>query len=69
MTLYPRVIKKVQEELDNVVGTNQLPTFADRPSLPYLEALFTELLRWHSPGPISKSGSQIRWRWLLTEVT
>ncbi|KAN0076772.1 Cytochrome P450 [Tylopilus felleus] len=53
MTLYPRVIKKVQEELDNVVGTNQLPTFADRPSLPYLEALFTELLRWHSPGPIT----------------
>ncbi|KAF8128036.1 cytochrome P450, partial [Boletus edulis] len=39
MTLYPDVMKKAQRELDSVVGTNRLPTFADRPSLPYVEAL------------------------------
>lgn len=55
MTLYPRVMKKAQQELDSVVGTSRLPTFADRLSLPYMEALFTELLRWHTPGPISWS--------------
>ena len=55
MTLYPRVMKKAQQELDSVVGSSRLPTFADRPSLPYMEALFTELLRWHTPGPISWS--------------
>jgi len=53
MTLYPRVMKKAQAELDNVVGTKRLPTFADRSSLPYMEALFTELLRWHTPAPMS----------------
>ena len=53
MTLNPRVMKKAQQELDLVVGTSRLPTFADRLSLPYMEALFTELLRWHTPAPIS----------------
>ncbi|KAF9235423.1 cytochrome P450 [Melanogaster broomeanus] len=53
MTLHPRVMKKAQEELDSVVGTSRLPTFADRPLLPYMEALFTELLRWHTPGPMT----------------
>ncbi|KAI9574120.1 cytochrome P450 [Boletus coccyginus] len=53
MTLYPSVMKKAQQELDSIVGTGELPTFADRSSLPYLEAVFTELLRWHSPNPIT----------------
>ncbi|KAF9228227.1 cytochrome P450 [Gyrodon lividus] len=53
MTLYPHVMKKAQEELDLVVGASRLPTFADRSSLPYMEVLFTELLRWHTPGPIT----------------
>ncbi|KAF8124374.1 cytochrome P450 [Boletus edulis] len=53
MTLYPDVMKKAQRELDSVVGTNRLPTFADRPSLPYVEALFTEILRWHVPIPFT----------------
>ncbi|KAF8124373.1 cytochrome P450 [Boletus edulis] len=53
MTLYPDVMKKAQRELDSVVGTSRLPTFADRPSLPYVEALFTELLRWHTPSPLT----------------
>ncbi|KAF8552565.1 cytochrome P450, partial [Imleria badia] len=52
MMLHPRVMKKMQQELDSAVVTSRLPTFADRPSLPYLEALFTELFRWHAPGPI-----------------
>jgi len=30
MTLYPEVQKKAQAELDHVVGTERLPTFADR---------------------------------------
>ncbi|KAL4073223.1 cytochrome P450 [Scleroderma yunnanense] len=53
MTLFPRVQKKAQAELDAVVGTKRLPTFADRQSLPYVEALFTELLRWQTPGPLT----------------
>lgn len=45
MVLHPRVMKKAQQELDAVVGTSRLPTFSDRASLPYTEALVTELLR------------------------
>lgn len=52
MTLYPDVQKKAQAELDAVVGMKRLPAFEDRPSLPYCEAMFTELLRWNSPAPI-----------------
>lgn len=69
MTLYPRVMKKAQQELDSVVGTAQLPTFADRPSLPYLEAVFTELTRWHAPGPISKISPWLQGYCLLTQVS
>lgn len=53
MTLYPCVMKKAQAELDAVVGAKRLPTFSDRPNLPYLEALLTELLRWHCPAPLT----------------
>ncbi|KIJ07546.1 hypothetical protein PAXINDRAFT_19268 [Paxillus involutus ATCC 200175] len=59
MTLHPRVMKKAQEELDSVVGVRRLPTFADRPSLPYLDALVTELLRWHTPAPITMRSTRV----------
>ncbi|KAF8841667.1 cytochrome P450 [Paxillus ammoniavirescens] len=49
MTLYPNVQKNAQAELDAVVGSGRLPTFEDRPSLPYCEAVFMELLRWINP--------------------
>ncbi|KAI1790229.1 cytochrome P450 [Ganoderma leucocontextum] len=52
MALYPRVQQKAQEELDAVIGPNRLLTFADLDSLPYLNALVKELLRWHSPVPL-----------------
>jgi hypothetical protein len=51
MTLFPDVQKKAQAEIDAVVGTDHLPAFADRNSLPYTEALVTEILRWNVVGP------------------
>ncbi|KAF7800073.1 hypothetical protein EIP86_011316 [Pleurotus ostreatoroseus] len=53
MTLYPEVQRKAQEELDRVVGTDRLPTFADRENLPYLEALVTEVHRWNPVAPMA----------------
>ncbi|KAG2039206.1 cytochrome P450 [Suillus americanus] len=47
MTLFPDVQKKAQVEIDAVVGPDRLPSFADRPSLPYIEALAKEVLRWN----------------------
>ncbi|KAF8838072.1 cytochrome P450 [Paxillus ammoniavirescens] len=52
-------VKKAQAELDSVVGAGRLPTFADQPSLPYLEALVTELLRWHTPAPITMRSTRV----------
>ncbi|EMD39272.1 hypothetical protein CERSUDRAFT_93317 [Gelatoporia subvermispora B] len=46
MSLFPEVQKRAQEKLDRVVGLNRLPIFSDRASLPYLNALCKECLRW-----------------------
>ncbi|KAG1876536.1 cytochrome P450 [Suillus subalutaceus] len=46
MTLFPDVQKKAQAEIDAVVGPDRLPSFADRDSLPYTEALVKEVFRW-----------------------
>jgi len=43
---YPEMQSKAQAEIDAVVGQNRLPTFEDRKSLPYVEAVCKELLRW-----------------------
>lgn len=53
MLLYPDAQKKAQEELDKVIGDNAFPSFGDRPSLPYVEALISEVLRWHPVTPIA----------------
>jgi cytochrome P450 len=47
MTLFPDVQKRAQAEIDAVVGPGRLPSFADRDSLPYTEALVKEVLRWN----------------------
>ncbi|KAJ3848269.1 cytochrome P450 [Lentinula lateritia] len=50
MILYPDIQKKIQDELDTVVGRGRLPTFADQEHLPYLQATVREALRWHPVG-------------------
>ena len=51
MTLYPEVQKKAQAEIDAVVGPDRLPSFSDRNSLPYIEALVKEIQRWNVVTP------------------
>ena len=55
MLLNPDVQARVQAEIDSVVGTARLPVFEDRPSLPYVEAVLRETLRWHPVVPLGKS--------------
>ena len=45
MLHYPDVYRKAREEIDRVIGNERLPDLTDRYSLPYLEALVTELYR------------------------
>ena len=51
MTLYPEVQRRAQQELDAVVGTQRLPTIADKTNLPYLCALVSEVHRWQPLAP------------------
>ncbi|EKM56473.1 uncharacterized protein PHACADRAFT_253615, partial [Phanerochaete carnosa HHB-10118-sp] len=52
MILFPHVQRRAQAEIDSVIGTDRLPSFEDRPNLPYVEGVFKEVLRWHPIGPL-----------------
>ncbi|KAG2739378.1 cytochrome P450 [Suillus brevipes Sb2] len=51
ITAFPDLQKKAQAEIDAVVGPDRPPSFADRNSLPYIEALVKEVLRWNVISP------------------
>jgi cytochrome P450 len=50
--MYPDFQKKIQAEIDSVVGRDRLPTFEDRENLPYVEATCKELYRWITVAPL-----------------
>jgi cytochrome P450 len=50
---YPKAHAKVQEELDNVIGKERAPTFADQEMLPQTTAFVLETFRWR---PVSAGG-------------
>ena len=48
----PEVQRRAQEEIDRVIGATRLPDHGDRSRLPYIEAIYRELLRHDPPLPI-----------------
>ncbi|KAJ7059778.1 cytochrome P450 [Mycena amicta] len=52
MVLFPEVQLKAQAEIDALLGGSRLPVYADAEQLPYVSAVITELLRWHSVAPL-----------------
>jgi len=48
MLLFPAVMRRGQQELDDVVGHDRLPNFQDMGKLPYIEALIKEVTRYAS---------------------
>ncbi|OAX35563.1 cytochrome P450 [Rhizopogon vinicolor AM-OR11-026] len=52
MVLYPDVQTRAQAEIDTLIGRDRLPTFDDRESLPYVDALVRETLRWNPTAPL-----------------
>ncbi|KAF4582528.1 hypothetical protein EYR38_002654 [Pleurotus pulmonarius] len=70
MLLYPEVQCKAQEELDRVVGVGNIPTFEDRECLPYIDAIFRELLRWRPPAAIGNAfAREIIWIAIATMLS
>ncbi|KAF8879274.1 cytochrome P450 [Infundibulicybe gibba] len=53
MAMYPEVQKKAQAEIDSVTGGARLPCFDDRDSLPYVNAIIKEVLRWQVVAPLA----------------
>lgn len=45
MVTYPEVFKKAQQEVDSI-SEGRLPVHDDMASMPYLQALLTEVMRW-----------------------
>ncbi|TFY65567.1 hypothetical protein EVG20_g5529 [Dentipellis fragilis] len=52
MILYPEIQRKAQAEIDSIVGTERLPEFTDRPSMPYIECIMKEAFRWKPSVPM-----------------
>lgn len=46
MALHPDIQKKGQEAVDEALGGERLPTFADFGTIPYVDAIINEVLRW-----------------------
>ena len=55
MLLFPEVQARVAAEMDEIVGPDRMPTLADLPNLPFLQAAWTESLRWRPPVPLCES--------------
>ncbi|KAK0213681.1 cytochrome P450 [Armillaria fumosa] len=53
MVLYPDVQKKGQAVIDAIIGSGRLPDFKDCTCIPYLQAIFNEVLRWAPVLPLS----------------
>ncbi|KAI0356140.1 cytochrome P450 [Trametes cingulata] len=53
VTLNPSIQLKAHAELDRVVGAHRLPDFRDQPSLPYINSIVKETLRWRPVIPLN----------------
>ncbi|KAF5366998.1 hypothetical protein D9758_003981 [Tetrapyrgos nigripes] len=52
MIIHPEVQEKARNEIDRVIGTGRLPDFSDRGSLPYIDAIVKETIRWSPVAPL-----------------
>ncbi|KAG1804406.1 cytochrome P450 [Suillus subaureus] len=59
MVLNPEAQKRAQAEIDRVVGSDRLPDFGDRVSMPYIEAVLRETLRFYPIAPLGVPHSAV----------
>ncbi|KAF8889555.1 cytochrome P450 [Gymnopilus junonius] len=59
MACNPEIQRKAQAEIDRIICPGRLPNFEDRPSLPYIDAIYREVLRFKPPVPLGVAHSII----------
>jgi cytochrome P450 len=57
MVLYPNIQGQIHDELDQVIGKEDLPRWQDVQNMPYLQAAICEVMRRSSPLPIAGSNA------------
>ncbi|KAH7017432.1 cytochrome P450 [Ilyonectria destructans] len=60
MVLHPEIQEKARNQLDSVIGTDRLPAFSDRGSLPYIEHIVQEVYRWSPLAPLGIPHKSLR---------
>ncbi|KAG7447374.1 cytochrome P450 [Guyanagaster necrorhizus] len=53
MTQNPEIQAKAHEAIDNAIGRDRLPEFEDYKSIPYINAIHNEVLRWRAVTPLA----------------
>ena len=56
--VHPEAQQRARDEIDSVVGRERLPSFEDRPGLPFVDAMTKEALRWR---PLTPLGVSYQW--------
>ncbi len=53
LATHPNVQKKLQQEIDDIIGKERSPKYVDRDRMPYLQAFMWELWRFRTIVPIN----------------
>lgn len=57
MVQNPDIQRKAQAAVDEVIGRDRLPDFSDRDSIPFVDAIVKEALRWRPVIPLGTAKS------------
>ncbi|KIJ42382.1 hypothetical protein M422DRAFT_171145 [Sphaerobolus stellatus SS14] len=60
LATHPDVCKRAQVEIDAVTSSSRLPEYEDRTSLPYVEAIYREVMRWRPAMPMGVAHTTIQ---------
>ncbi len=66
MVSHPEIQERAQRDIERITGGQRLPDYGDQKSLPYIQAIIREVLRWKPITPPryntrQRQGRHIQW--------